>query len=213
MKKIYIYAFPLDRLPRISKTEDIIKDYNRDDLPADKLPVKKYTVEEFCELMNDDKFNDLEYYVRAVEEDDEVFPTVKDLYDKYKADIIALMRAEKLEEIDFEENDEPEFVYVFWQDRYDMWNRSPIVKMRIEKNDLVFDCRTENDEIITLYASSDYGCDFVEVLSHLLSLIQEYVSQLEPACPYCGCRTPRDGKNGLLICTDCGNEYWPCPIK
>ena len=71
MKNTYIYAFPLDRLPRNSKTEDIIKDYNRDDLPADQLPVKKYTIEEFCELINDDMFNDQEYYARAVEEDEE----------------------------------------------------------------------------------------------------------------------------------------------
>ena len=83
----YIYIFPFDRLPRDSKTEDIINDFNRDDLPADQLPVKKYTIEEFCELINDDMFNDQEYYARAVEEDDEVFPTVNDLYERYKKDI------------------------------------------------------------------------------------------------------------------------------
>lgn len=208
MKNTYIYAFPLDRLPRNSKTEDIIKDYNRDDLPADHLQVKKYTVEEFCELINDDMFNDQKYYARAVEEDDEVSQTVNDLYDRYKKDIISLMRSEKLEEIEFDDND-GDLVYVFWQDRYDMWNRDPIVKVSIKDNNLVFDCRTDNDETVTLYSSSDYGCDLVEVLSDLLFLIQEYVSQLEPACPYCGSREPRDGKNALLICTSCGNEYWP----
>ena len=160
MKNTYIYAFPLERLPRISKTEDIIKDYNRNDLPADQLPVKKYTIEEFCELINDDMFNDQEYYARAVEEDDEVSPTVNDMYERYKKDIISLMRSEKLEEIEFDDND-GDLVYVFWQDRYDMWNRDPIVKVSIKDNDLVFDCRTDNDETVTLYSSSDYGCDLV----------------------------------------------------
>ena len=126
----------------------------------------------------------------------------------YKTDIISLMHAEKLEDIEFDDND-GDLVYVFWQDRYDMWNRDPIVKVSIKNNDLVFDCKTDNDETVTLYSSSDYGCDLVEVLSDILLLIQEYVSQLEPACPYCGSREPRDGKNALLICTDCGNEYWP----
>ena len=205
----YIYIFPFDRLPRDSKTEDIIRDFNREDLGKDELPVKKYTVEEFCELINDDMFNDQEYYTRAVEEPDASSePDAADLYDKYKSDIINMMCSENLDEIEFDTDDE-DIIFVFWQDRYDMWHRNPVIKVSVKDNDLVFDALTDDGEVITLYASDDYGCDFIEILHDLRDYVQDYVSELEPACPYCGSREPRDGKNALLICTGCGNEYWP----
>ena len=188
MKKTYIYAYPFDRLPRDSKDQDIINDYNRMNLKKDELPVRKYTVEEFCALVNDDMFNDQEYFVRAVEEDDEansVCP-VSELREKYKKEIIEMMQRNGLTEIDFEDDDNPEFIYVFWQDRHDMWNRDPIIKIKLENKGLVFECRTDNDETVTLYVDSDYGCDLVEVLDDIKFLVQEYVQGQPPACPYCG---------------------------
>lgn len=214
MKMTYIYAYPLDRLPRDSKDEDILNDYHRENLESNELPVRRYTVSEFCALVNDDMFNDQEYYVRPIEEEEALQEKtsldtnpISELRDKYVSDIIGIMQDKGLSEIEFDEIEDPDIVYVFWQDRYDMWHRDPVVKVSLGNKGLVFKCLTDIGETVTLYTDSDYGCDFVEVLDDIKCCIEEYVDGLEPACPYCGCTQPVDGKNGLLICTDCGNEY------
>ena len=207
MKEKFIYAYPLDRLPRNSKDEDILKDFKRNDLGRDELPVRKYTVEEFCALINEEMFNEQEYYVRAIEEDKPLSNPIPELRDRYISEIIRIMEAENLTEIDLFDDEDP--VYVFWQDRYDMWHRDPVISITLKGKELEFRCCTDNEDNITVYPSSDYGCDFVELLDDMKVKVEEYIQELEPACPHCGCREPVCGPSALLVCSDCGNEYWP----
>ncbi len=64
-KELWIFSYPIDRFERNASDEEIIKDYENNQ-NADSLVVKM-TPQEFTALINDEMFNDMNNWVRAIE--------------------------------------------------------------------------------------------------------------------------------------------------
>ena len=64
------YAYPIDLFERNADTKDIITAYESDVNNSREFPVLKLTPDELAEKINDEMFNDQEYWIRAVKEED-----------------------------------------------------------------------------------------------------------------------------------------------
>lgn len=61
---VCIYTYPVSRFDRNVPDAEIMADYERDD--ETKEPVRKYTVDEFAALLNDEQFDEQSNWVRAI---------------------------------------------------------------------------------------------------------------------------------------------------
>lgn len=62
--KLYAFVWHLEHMDRNASDEEILKAWELQD--NEKYNVNKYTPEAFAELINDERFNDLEYFIRFI---------------------------------------------------------------------------------------------------------------------------------------------------
>lgn len=172
MTETVFYAFPLDRFNRNASTEDIISDYN--ERTGVELPVLRLTPDELAEMINDERFNDQEYWLRAVQEN----RTSKDqmaesLRKEIIEEIVSLLKKEGLQGLTFSTCME-EYAYAIWFDRHDFPNWSRITGLKIVESGLMLRCGNEN---ISLYTDSDYGARDISTLCDVLYVVKETIQQ------------------------------------
>lgn len=64
-KELWAFLYPLDRFQRDAPDSKILVDY--ENLDSDEPEVEKLTPHKFAERINDEMFNDQEYYIRFIE--------------------------------------------------------------------------------------------------------------------------------------------------
>ncbi|MBQ8482853.1 MAG: hypothetical protein IJ504_00950 [Bacteroidales bacterium] len=157
-----IYAFPIDMHRNISDNE-LVAAYENN-VTVGGLPILRMTPEEFAEKINDDMFNDQEYYVRAITAPEEPFCMQENrLRQDIISEIIRTLKKENMESMTFSRNSE-DFTEIVWFDRHDFANNSRIDRIKI--------CGTEleivTDEGVSLFTHNDYGAYNISTLNGIL---------------------------------------------
>lgn len=98
----FIYAFPIDRFDRDTKDRVIIEAYESEDNDTHDLPVLKMTPSELAEKINDEMFNDQEYWLRAIYPEPPAYcQREEQLRREIIAEIIATLRKEGMDSMTF----------------------------------------------------------------------------------------------------------------
>lgn len=165
------YAYPIEDFHRSALTEDIKSAYENDETGSSKLPVLKLTAEELTEKINDDSFNDMDYWIRAVKQSNLTFEEeIENLRNNLIRHISDLIKKTGKNKITFNEEWEDN-TSVLWFDRHDFPNWSKVNSVGIYNEETLF-ITCEND-CITLYTNSDYGARDLSVLSDIAYLIEQ----------------------------------------
>ena len=165
----FIYAFPIDRFDRDTEDRVIIEAYESEDNDTHDLPVLKMTPSELAEKINDEMFDDQEYWLRAI---DPVPPDYCQMEEQLRreiiAEIIATLRKEGMDSITFSPNAE-DFTEVIWFDRHDFpsCSRVEVLKISGEELELV------TEEGVSLFTGNDFGPDDIRTLNSLLQDVSE----------------------------------------
>ena len=119
------YAYPIDEFHRTALTSDIIKAYESEDNQHRALPVLRLTAEELAYKINEDSFNDTDYWLTAVRPHRPSFDErIENLRNELIEHIISLMTDAGVTEVIFDEEWE-EYTSVVWFDRHDFpyWSK------------------------------------------------------------------------------------------
>ena len=174
MNKIFFYAYPINKFERNADTNDIISAYERDDNNSLQFPVLKLTPDELAEKMNDEMFNDQEYWIRAVKEENlSKDQLAEQLREEIIQEIICLLKREGIDSLTFSECME-DYASTIWFDRHDFPCWSRITGIKIVDTGLMIHC---GDEDISIYTDSDYGARNISTLCDILYVVKETIEQ------------------------------------
>lgn len=168
------YAYPIDLFERNADTKDIITAYESDVNNSREFPVLKLTPDELAEKINDEMFNNQEYWIRAVMEDrKDMYAQVEQLRKDLKEEIILTLKREGMDSILFSDTIE-DYASAIWFDRHDFPNWSKINGLRVEETELVLLCMDDDVEITTF---CDWGAQNISTLCDILYVVKETISQ------------------------------------
>ena len=174
MKETIFFAYPMDEFDRDAKTEDIIAAYNSDENDSKRLPVLKLTPDELTEKINDDMFDDQNYFIRAAKEETTSKEDQADeLRNEIVDEIIFTLKKEGLDSIRFSEALE-DYTNTIWFDRHDFPCWSRITGIKVVETGLMIHC---GDEDISIYTDSDWGARNISTLCDILYVVKETISK------------------------------------
>lgn len=164
----------MDEFERDVRTEDIIAAYNSSENDSKRLPILKFSPDELAEKINDDMFDNQNYFVRAAKEETSSKEEQADeLHNEIVDEIIAALKKEGLDSIRFSEALE-DYASTIWFDRHDfpVWSR--IDGLRIDGSNLILQCFEEDVEICT---DNDWGARNISTLCDILYVVKKTFSQ------------------------------------
>ena len=179
------YAYPLDFFNRNASDEDIVAAYKAAPDMLAGMPILRLTPEELAERINDDMFNDQEYYLRAIKEEDDAtnaevpenhkdnltsYSKIEKLRRSIKDEIVNLMKNAGLNELTFDDELE-DGVYVIWFDRHDFPMQDRISSAKMHGDEFEVICKTECSSQVSLFTNSDWGMQNIDLLHDLRDLM------------------------------------------
>lgn len=174
MNNTVFYAYPIDLFERNADTKDIIAAYESDVNNSREFPVLKLTPNELAEKINDEMFNDQEYWIRAVKEEDlSKDQLAEQLREEIIQEIICLLKREGIDSLIFSECME-DYASTIWFDRHDFPCWSRITGIKVVETGLMIHC---GDEDISIYTDSDWGARNISTLCDILYVVKETISK------------------------------------
>lgn len=164
----------MDEFKRDVRTEDIIAAYNSSENDSKRLPILKLSPDELAEKINDDMFDDQNYFVRAAKEEASSKEEQADeLRNEIVDEIISTLKKEGLDSIRFSEAFE-DYASTIWFDRHDFPCWSRITGIKVVETGLMIHC---GDEDTSIYTDSDWGARNISTLCDILYVVKETISQ------------------------------------